>query len=125
MRGFKIITFVGTQSPERARHFYQETLGLELIAAEPSALVFDSKGIMLRVSIVTHFEPAPFTVLGWEVEDILEQVDILASRGVDFEHFEGLGQDEKGVSTFPDGTKVAWFRDPDGNLLSITEFPPR
>ena len=118
----KVIAFVGVTSADEARRFYGQTLGLLLAAEEPSGLVFDVNGTMLRVSIVHNFEPAPFTVLGWEVEDILSRVDELVSRGVEFERFDGLGQDERGIATFPDGTQVAWFKDPDGNMLSLTQF---
>ena len=98
-------------------------LGLRLVAQEPTALVFEAGANMLRVSIVKDFQPAPFTVLGWDVDDIQTRVDELADRGVTFERFHGLPQDERGIATFPDQTRVAWFRDPDGNMLSLTRFP--
>ena len=118
----KIISFIGTRSPDEARRFYEDGLGLDLVADEPSALVFDSNGTMLRVSKVANFEPAPFTVLGWEVSDIEKKVDELGKRGIPVERFEVFEHDDRGIVTFPDGTMVAWFRDPDGNMLSFRQF---
>lgn len=123
MKQAKIIAFVGTQSPAEATAFYRDRLGLELVADEPSAIVFNAGDTMLRVSKVDSFEPTPFTVLGWDVADIRQELDRLVSRGVGFERFDGFGQDDRGIATFPDGTHVAWFRDPDGNMLSLTQFP--
>ena len=117
-----VIAFVGTTDPDRAKPFYSEVLGLDLVEEEQGALVYDSNGTMLRVSIIDQFTPPPFTVLGWEVADIGAGIKELAARGVRFERYEMLDQDELGVQTFPDGTKVAWFEDPDGNVLSLTEF---
>ncbi|MFN2187499.1 MAG: VOC family protein [Candidatus Promineifilaceae bacterium] len=122
MNEAKLIAFVGTEDPVRAREFYEEVLGLKLVAIEPSALVFNANGTMLRVSLAPGFEPAAFTVLGWDVADIKTKADELVQRGVNFERFPDLGQDEKGIATFPDGTQVAWFKDPDGNMLSLTQF---
>jgi hypothetical protein len=97
-------------------------LGLRLVAAEAFALVFDAHGTMLRISKVQALTPAPYTVLGWQVPDIGAAIKHLAEQGVRFEHYAGLGQDERGVCAFPDGTQVAWFKDPDGNTLSLTQF---
>jgi catechol 2,3-dioxygenase-like lactoylglutathione lyase family enzyme len=118
----KIIAFVGATSVEQARVFYEDVLELELEAEEPSALVFDANGTMLRVSIVPDLEPLPFMVLGWEVGDLRSEVDALRERGVVFEQFPGFEQDSGGITAFSDGTEVAWFRDPDGNLLSLSQF---
>jgi catechol 2,3-dioxygenase-like lactoylglutathione lyase family enzyme len=120
--GAKTIAFVATTKAERAKAFYAQTLGLRLVADEPFALVFDACGTMLRVSKVSAFVPAPFTVLGWEVADIRASVAALTERDVVFERFAGFQQDELGLFTFPDGTRVAWFKDPDGNLLSLTQY---
>jgi len=119
----KIISFVATQNPARARKFYQTILGLKLISDDPFALVFDANGTMLRVQKVHEIQPARHTVLGWEVPDIHADIKKLAKRGVRFERFEGLQQDELGVWMSPSGGKVAWFKDPDGNTLSLTQFP--
>ncbi|MBI4266366.1 MAG: VOC family protein [Acidobacteria bacterium] len=119
----EIIAFVGTANAERANVFYRDTLGLRLVSEEPQALVFDAGGRMLRVSIVPQVPPARYTVLGWKVDDIAAAADGLATKGVRFERFAGFVQDARGVWTAPDGTRVAWFRDPDGNMLSLTQFP--
>lgn len=97
-------------------------LGFRFVANGPPSLVFDCNGTMLRISEVDQFRPQAFTVLGWVVSDIEETMAHLAKRGVEFERYAGLGQDERGIATFADGTKVAWFRDPDGNGLSLTQF---
>lgn len=119
----RIIAFVGTAQPERARDFYENVLGLHMLADEASALVFDAHGTQLRVSKASAITPAAYTVLGWEVPDIRAAMAVLGRKGVEFEQYQGLPQDETGVCRFPDGTQVAWFRDPDGNSLSLTQFP--
>ena len=120
-----VIAFVGTRDSARARAFYEGALGLRLVADEPSALVFDAGGRSLRVSKVREVARAEYTVLGWNVPDIRAAMTGLKEKGVAFERFSFFPQDDAGVWTAPDGTKVAWFRDPDGNLLSLTEFPRR
>jgi catechol 2,3-dioxygenase-like lactoylglutathione lyase family enzyme len=117
-----IIAFVATRDSAKAKGFYQDVLKLKLIADEPFALVFDANGTMLRVAKVRELTPAPYTVVGWKVADISAVMTELTARGVTFEKYKGFPQDEAGVSTFPDGTKVAWFKDPDGNTLSVTQF---
>jgi catechol 2,3-dioxygenase-like lactoylglutathione lyase family enzyme len=117
-----IMAFVATADPARARTFFQDVLQLKFIADEPFALVFDAHGTMLRVAKVQKLTPAPYTVLGWHVADLATVMKDLASRGITFEKYPGLGQDAAGVCTFPGGAKVAWFKDPDGNTLSLTEF---
>jgi catechol 2,3-dioxygenase-like lactoylglutathione lyase family enzyme len=116
------IAFVATRDPARAREFYEQTLGLRLVSDErPFALVFDLHGIMLRVTPVRELTTAPYTVLGWEVPDIAEAAQALQTGGVVFQRYRGLEQDELGVWTSPSGAKVAWFKDPDGNTLSISQ----
>ncbi len=119
----KVIGFVATQNSASARKFYEGALGLALISDDPFALVFDTNGTMLRVQKVHELVPAKHTVFGWAVHDIRAEIKELTKRGVRFERFEGLQQDESGVWTAPSGAKVAWFRDPDGNTLSLTQFP--
>lgn len=119
----KLMAFVSTAKPEAARDFYADTLGLKLQSEEPIALVFDSGGVMLRISIVKELNPQPFTVLGWDVPDIRTRLHELVSKGVKFEHYGFPTQDAEGVWLTPDGTQVAWFKDPDGNLLSLAQFP--
>ena len=118
----KIMAFVGTQDAAKAKTFYRDTLGLRLMSEDHFALAFDAHGIMLRVTNVRKVVIAPYTVLGWEVKSIAATVKALQEAGVKFEHYEGLGQDELGVWRAPGGAKVAWFKDPDGNTLSVTQF---
>jgi catechol 2,3-dioxygenase-like lactoylglutathione lyase family enzyme len=117
-----IIAFVATRDAERAKKFYRDTLGLSLTDESPFALVFDAHGTMLRVTPVKDISPAVYTVLGWQVPDILVAAKTLDKAGVRFERYEGLQQDELGIWTAPGGgAKVAWFKDPDGNTLSISQ----
>ncbi|MGD1098598.1 MAG: VOC family protein [Bryobacteraceae bacterium] len=116
-----IVAFVATQTPDKAKTFYQDTLSLPLLSEDGFALVFDAHGTMLRVSRVENVVIAPYTVLGWQVDDIVATAEALQQKGVTFEHFPGLPQDELGVWNAPGGAKVAWFKDPDGNLLSISQ----
>lgn len=118
-----LVAFVGLSDPEAALRFYGQILGLRLTADSPFALVFDAAGVMLRVTPVREVKPAPYTVLGWKVPDIAASIAGLAEHDASFERYEGIEQDAEGVWTAPGGAKVAWFRDPDGNLLSLTEFP--
>jgi catechol 2,3-dioxygenase-like lactoylglutathione lyase family enzyme len=117
----KIVAFVATQAPDKAKAFYGDTLGLPLLTEDAFALTFDAHGTTLRVSRVEKAIVAPYTVLGWEVGDIVTAVQTLRQNGVKFEHFQGLAQDELGIWNAPGGTKVAWFKDPDGNLLSLSQ----
>jgi catechol 2,3-dioxygenase-like lactoylglutathione lyase family enzyme len=113
--------FVPTTDPARARRFYQDTLDLDFVGDEQFALVFDLAGTMLRITTVDEFHPQPFTLLGWRVGDAAAAVRELAGRGVSFESFGGLEQDPLGVWRSPSGAQVAWFKDPDGNLLSLSQ----
>jgi catechol 2,3-dioxygenase-like lactoylglutathione lyase family enzyme len=115
-----IVAFIATRDAMRAKAFYGETLGLRLISEDAFAVVFDAHGTMLRVTPVGEMVPARYTVLGWQVSDIEAAVGELSVKGVVFERYAGLAQDEHGVWTAPGGTKVAWFQDPDGNLLSVS-----
>ncbi len=117
-----LVAFVGVSDLDRAREFYGQTLGLTFREDTAFALVADVGGTMLRIAAVGEPVVAPYTVLGWGVPDIGAVVDALVSKGVRFTHYDGMGQDERGVWTAPDGSNVAWFLDPDGNNLSITEF---
>lgn len=119
----KPVILIPTVKKDEARRFYETSLGLAFKYDDGFALVFDTAGIMLRITPVNEFDPHPFSVLGWEVEDIAATVDELINRGVKFERydFEWMQQDERDIWTAPDGAKVAWFKDPDGNLLSVTQ----
>lgn len=116
-----LVAFAATTRPDDARAFYAETLGLEMIEDSPFALVFNANGTTLRIQKVQELVPAGHTAVGWDVADMVATIRALAARGVTCEQFQPLPQDEHGVWTAPDGTKVAWFRDPDGNLLSLAE----
>ena len=119
-----LIAFVPTRDPEKARKFYKETLGLEFISADQFALVFNAHGTTLRianVSEVKDFRPASFTVVGWQVTNVSDTVGDLGKKGVRFERFPGMNQDAQGVWESPSGARVAWFKDPDGNILSISQ----
>jgi catechol 2,3-dioxygenase-like lactoylglutathione lyase family enzyme len=119
-----LIAFVPTRDPEKARRFYRDTLGLELVGEDAFALVFNAHGVTLRianVSSVKGFRPAPFTILGWHVPSAERAVRELRKKGVEFERFPGMDQDPLGIWTSPSGARVAWFKDPDGNILSVTE----
>ena len=118
----RIMTFLAAKDHERARDFYERTLGLKLLSDDLFAMVFDADGIMLRVQKVKDFTPQPFTVLGWQVNDIAASIDRLSEKGVVFARYAWMEQDERGIWTTPDGAKVAWFNDPDGNVLSLTQF---
>lgn len=117
-----IIAFVATTTPKRAKEFYANVLGLKLLSEDSFALMFDAGGTNLRIATVRELHPAGYTVLGWTVQDIRRSVQELMGRGVRFLRYEGMGQDELGIWTSPSGALVAWFGDPDGNTLSLTQF---
>ncbi len=125
LRSFPIIAFVATKAPSRAKSFYANTLGLRLVSEDSFALVFDAGGTMLRVAIVQELQPAGYTVLGWSVPDIRRAARNLEHNGVVFRRYNGLDQDGQGIWTSPSGARIAWFEDPDGNTLSLTEFDER
>jgi catechol 2,3-dioxygenase-like lactoylglutathione lyase family enzyme len=116
-----LIAFVAVTDPERARRFYEDTLGLSLVEESEIALVFETRGAELRVTFVDDFEPADHTVLGWNVADAEHTARRLREAGIGLERYENLEQDELGIWDAPGGARVAWFRDPDGNLLSIAQ----
>ena len=116
------ISFVATLEPEKAKSFYGEILGLELIENSPYALAFSDGDNLLRVQIVTELCPALHTVHGWQVTNIEQEIEELASKGVEFLTFDQLGQNASGVWTSPDGHKIAWLKDPSGNILSLTQY---
>ena len=116
-----IVAFVPTKDSEKARAFYEGLLGLSFVKDDGFALVLDANGIMIRVAKVKDFTPAQFTILGWQVTEIENMVRELQKRGVRFEIFGFFKQDELGIWTAPTGGKVAWFKDPDGNILSVSQ----
>lgn len=118
----KTTIFLATSNAESARNFYEEKLGLTLASDDAFALVYQMAGSELRLSKVPSFTPLPFTVLDWQVSDILAAHKTLSERGVEFTIFDGMGQDEKGIWASPDGgARILWFKDPDGNVLSVSE----
>jgi catechol 2,3-dioxygenase-like lactoylglutathione lyase family enzyme len=120
----KIMAFAPTLDANKARPFYEGVLGLRVLSQDNFALALDAAGIMLRVTNVPPtFKPQPFTILGWQVPDIAEAVAALKGKGVHFESYGLPTQDAEGIWTAPGGAKIAWFNDPDGNILSLTQFP--
>jgi catechol 2,3-dioxygenase-like lactoylglutathione lyase family enzyme len=116
-----VIAFAATTDLSRARSFYQTALGLPLVDENAYACVFDAHGTMLRITLVADVAHPGYTVLGWRVTDITEIIAQLESVGVRFARYEGVDQDAQGVWTAPSGDRIAWFTDPDANILSLTE----
>lgn len=117
-----IIAFAATTDLDRARAFYAQVLGLSVTEYNDFVCVVDANGTMLRITAVPEISWASYSVLGWKVADIGTEVRGLTARGVAFLRYDGMDQDADGVWTAPSGDKVAWFTDPDGNVLSLTEF---
>ena len=117
-----VIAFASTTDLGRARSFYETILGLPIVDENAYACVFHANGTMLRITAVAEVARPGDTVLGWRVADIGAVVVRLESRGVAFARYDGMEQDAHGVWTTPNGDRIAWFSDPDGNVLSLTEF---
>ena len=117
-----VVAFIAATDLDRARLFYEQRLGLTVMEHTDFACVFDANGTMLRVTAVPYVAQAAYSVLGWRVADIAATIRELASQGVVFIRYDGMEQDESGVWTAPGGDKVTWFSDPDGNVLSLTQF---
>jgi catechol 2,3-dioxygenase-like lactoylglutathione lyase family enzyme len=120
----KLIAFLLTKDKLRAKIFYTDVLGLTFVRDDGFALVFDANGTMLRIAEMKDFTPQKGTTLGWEVGDLPGTIRELVSHSVQFERF-GMPQDESGIWTAPGGDQVAWFKDPDGNLLSLSRHIAR
>jgi catechol 2,3-dioxygenase-like lactoylglutathione lyase family enzyme len=118
----KLMAFIATRDGARARRFYEKTLGLKVVSDDDYAIAVDANGTMLRIQKVGEFTPHPFTALGWEVPDIGTTVENLSQHDVQFERFPGMAQDARGIWHSPSGAHVAWFKDPDGNTLSLTQL---
>jgi catechol 2,3-dioxygenase-like lactoylglutathione lyase family enzyme len=118
----ELVAFLATRDAARARAFYEGVLGLSLVDDGPFALLFDANGTALRIQKVDELQPHPFTALGWQVPRIDDVVDELARRKVVCERFPGMDQDARGIWRSPSGARVAWFKDPDGNTLSVTQL---
>jgi catechol 2,3-dioxygenase-like lactoylglutathione lyase family enzyme len=117
-----LMAFIPVRDLSAAQPFYSNALGLRIAEESPYAMVLDAGGTMLRLTQVDDFQPQPFTIAGWRVLDMGESIDTLASRGVAFIRYEGMDQDARGIWSTPSGDQVAWFKDPDGNTLSLTCF---
>jgi catechol 2,3-dioxygenase-like lactoylglutathione lyase family enzyme len=116
-----LLAFVPTTDLGRARAFYEGVLGLPVLEDDGFACVVEAHGAPLRITAVRELTPHPFTVLGWEVPDVAAAVDDLVGRGISFVRYPQIEQDERGIWTTPTGTRVAWFRDPDANVLSVSQ----
>lgn len=116
----KLVAFIATSDAARAKRFYTDVLGLLLVREDGHGLVYETRDTMLRIQNVPNLTPHPFTALGWEVPDIEAAMKGLVARGVKFEQYGLPGQEASGIWTAPSGTKVAWFKDPDGNVLSLS-----
>ena len=116
------MVFLPSTDLDRSRRFFADLLGLPLVEVTPFACVLQVGPTMVRVTKVEQLRPQPFTVFGFQVSDLRATVMRLADAGVGLLRFDGMGQDADGVWTTPDGDQVAWFHDPDGNTLSLTQF---
>ena len=121
-----VMAFVATAKSEEAVMFYRDRLGLRMVGETEFALEFEAGELptLLRIQKVSEVVPAPYTALGWKVEKLAEEVEALGKRGIVFERFEGLEQDELGIWQSPSGARIAWFKDPDGNVLSLSQLAP-
>jgi catechol 2,3-dioxygenase-like lactoylglutathione lyase family enzyme len=118
-----LVAFVASTDLDRSHTFYGGVLGLRRVEATPFANVYAARGGHLRVTAVPRLTPAEYTVLGWQVPAIDATLDALAARGVAFKHYRGIDQDDTGTWTAPGGSRIAWFQDPDGNVLSLQQPP--
>ena len=119
--GCSLMAFVATTQSAQARAFYEGVLGLHFVSEDDFAVVYDVQGIELRIQKVAALQPQPHTTLGWSVQSLDQLVRAIAARGGQFERYEFLSQDDLGIWKSPSGARVAWLKDPDGNLLSLTE----
>lgn len=122
------IAFIPTQEPEAARKFYEQTVGLKFVTDNDFAIVFrvgPEPQAMLRIVRARGFSPALYTIFGWEVENVEQSVDELLGKGIQFLRYGHFEQDARNIWNAPDGSRIAWFQDPDGNTLSISEHPTR
>ncbi len=120
MASATLVAFVPTTDLERSHAFYGGVLGLRRVESSPFANAYDAGGTALRITRVEQFEPDPFTVLGWQVDDLAATVADLRAAGIEPTRYPSVDQDADGAWTAPSGTRVAWFADPDGNTLSIS-----
>jgi catechol 2,3-dioxygenase-like lactoylglutathione lyase family enzyme len=117
----RLKAFVSTTKPDISRAFYEKKLGLRLLSEDSFGIEFEANGAHLRLTFVEKLTPQPFTVLGWDTDDIVSAIRSLNKQGISFERYDFIDQDEDGIWKAPGGTRVAWFKDPDGNLLSLSD----
>jgi len=117
----RIMAFIPTRDATKARAFYEGLLGLRVVSEDQFALVLDANGIMVRVTKVPEFKPQQFTILGWAVPNVEQAVSGLQKEGSTSKDTVSRGQDDRGIWAAPGGAKVAWFKDPDGNVLSVSQ----
>jgi catechol 2,3-dioxygenase-like lactoylglutathione lyase family enzyme len=117
-----LVAFTATTNPAKSRGFYCDLLGLPLLEDTPFALVLQTPNATLRIQKVQTYTPLPFTALGWKVDDIRATAQELISKGIQFERFTWMTQDDLGIWLSPSGAMVCWFKDPDGNILSLTQY---
>jgi catechol 2,3-dioxygenase-like lactoylglutathione lyase family enzyme len=115
------VAFVGTRDLDRAEAFYVGLLGLRRMMRDDFAVVAIGDDVRMRITHVPDFKPQPFTVLGWQVQGLDDVMARLVEAGIQFRRFPGMEQDAAGVWRTPGGGRVAWFEDPDGNVLSLSE----
>ena len=120
-----LIAFVPTRDAARSRMFYEDMLGLRFVSDDSFAVVMDANGTMIRIVRLGDFTPAPYTIVGWQVEDIHQTIAAMSGKGIEFKRYSYFEQREDGVWSAPDGAQVAWFSDPDGNTLSISKAGSR
>lgn len=125
LESLNLIAFLSTSRPADSREFYQQKLGMLFMGEDPNFLIFDSNGTVLRIQKVGSYTPGPQTALGWEVSDLVHEVEELRAAGIPMLRRSGLEQDQQGIWTAPDGTMVVWFQDPDGNVLTLSEHADR
>ena len=118
----RITSLLPTVNPKQSKAFYLNTLGLKLTSEDDYGMEFESASSSVRITVVHEFKPQPFAVLGFKVDAIDREVEALSSKNVKFERYDGLDQDDSGIWTSPSQARIAWFKDPDGNLLSLTQY---
>jgi catechol 2,3-dioxygenase-like lactoylglutathione lyase family enzyme len=121
--GPQLVAFVPSADLTRSHAFYSGVLGLSRVEATSQANEYDAHGTPLRITLVTNQQPAPFTVLGWRVGDIRAALAELSAQGIEFKRYEGFDQDTDGVWVAPSGSRIVWFEDPDGNIVSLQQPP--
>ena len=119
----RITSILPSSNLEQSKEFFESKIGLQIISEDPYGVELEGLDSVLRLSLVQQFTPQAFTVLGFKVSDISLEVKSLTSKGVIFENYDSLDQDELGIWTSPSNAKVAWFKDPEGNVLSLTQYP--